>query len=87
MLFQVWLKWAYCIVISKFNNVERKKAFQINILPIFEADNLQSMSYNVCVSVQSLNLNFSRNPGRKFIKKTILNDLIAPEAQNAAWDK
>ena len=45
------------------------------------------MSYNVCVSVQSLNLNFSRNPGRKFIKKTILNDLIAPEAQNAAWDK
>ena len=29
------LKWAYCIVISKFNNVERKKALQINILPIF----------------------------------------------------
>ena len=35
------------------------------------------------MSVQLLNLNFSKNPVRKFIKKTILNDLIAPEAQNA----
>ena len=38
------------------------------------------MSCDVCAVVE---LNFSRNPVRKFIKKTIPNYLIAPEAQNA----